>query len=206
MNKGQSLIGLCPFFKKKRKRGCADARVSGMRKRRYLLDGALYHVTMRANRKEMIFTEDSIKGLYMEVLKQARKRYLFAIENFMIMGNHVHLMIRPGPGENLSRIMQWINSVFAMRYNRAFCLTGHTWGERFFSCIINRFQEYIRTFEYIENNPVRAQLVQNVIEWKYSGARSSRDGNFEVLLPPNLVIIVWFPYWQQLAIPALTVS
>lgn len=154
----------------------------------------------------MIFAADAIKGLYLEVLRQAKKKYLFTIDNFIVMGNHVHLMIRPGPHENLSRIMQWINSVFAMRYNRAFGLTGHTWGERFFSCIINRFQDYLKTFEYIDNNPVRAQLVQKVLEWKYSGARSSRDGKFEVLFPPNTLITAWFPYWQQLSIPAVTLS
>lgn len=175
-----------------------------MRKRRYLVDGALYHVTMRANRKEMIFSTDAIKSLYMEVLKQAKTRYLFNVDNFMIMGNHVHLMIRPGPRESLSRIMQWINSVFAIRYNRTFGLTGHTWGERFFSYIVNRLQDYIKTFQYIENNPVSAQLVHTVLDWQYSGARCSREGNYKVLLPPNLIIATWFPYWQQLAIPATT--
>jgi len=168
-----------------------------MRRRRMLRDGATYHVTMRANRKEMIFEPDAIKGLYMRVLAQAKTKYLFVIDNFTIMGNHVHLLIRPGKGENLSRIMQWINSVFAMRYNRRFGITGHTWGERFFSCIINRMQEYIKTFEYIEQNPVRAQLVDKALDWKYSGARCSSEGHFEVLNPPNGVILLFFPYWQQ---------
>ncbi len=53
------------------------------------------------------------------------------------MGNHFHLIIRPQKNENLSRIMQWILSVFALKFNRLFTYSGHVWYDRFTSKIIN---------------------------------------------------------------------
>ena len=103
-----------------------------MRKRRLLVPDSVYHVTMRANRREMILDSSGIKELYLSVLKAAKARYSMQIHNFCIMGNHVHIIIKPGHNENLSAIMQWINSFFAIRYNRVLGCCGHVWGERFF--------------------------------------------------------------------------
>lgn len=171
-----------------------------MRKPRELVNGAIYHVTMRANRKEMIFDPRVIRELYMEILNRAKRRYFFTIDNFIIMGNHVHLMIRPGKNENLSRIMQWINSVFAMKYNKIYGLTGHVWGERFFSVPLKSINKYLYTFDYINKNPVCVKLVDNMYNWLYSGSRFSLEGNYQVLAPPNTLINMFFPGWKVLCI------
>lgn len=71
-----------------------------MRKPRELQDGGLYHVTARANRKEMILDNRGMKDLFLQVVARARKRYDFRIENFTLMGNHFHLMLRPSRGES----------------------------------------------------------------------------------------------------------
>lgn len=147
-----------------------------MRKIRLLKEGALYHVTARANRKEMIFESDEIKNLFLEVIRRARRKYTFSIENFCVMGNHYHLMIRPGAGANLSRIMQWIMSVFAMAYNRIHGLVGHVWGDRFFSMIVSGLKEYLRIFTYIDENPCKARIVDNPRAWRYGGLWHHRSG------------------------------
>ena len=95
-----------------------------MRKPRELREGARYHVTARANRKEMILDSGAYKELFLSVLKRAKARYSFRIENFTIMGNHFHLVIVPGKGESLSSIMQWIMSVFAMAFIDAMDIQG----------------------------------------------------------------------------------
>lgn len=108
-----------------------------MRVPRRLQRGALYHVTVRANRREMIFNSDEVKRLFIMVLERASRKFTFRVDNFCIMGNHVHLLILPESGTSLSRLMQWILSVFAMAYNKKYGLTGHVWGERFFSRIVD---------------------------------------------------------------------
>lgn len=146
-----------------------ERRIQGMRKPRELQEGAVYHVTARANRKEMIFDNKGMKDLFLEVLVRAREKYRFRIDNFCVMGNHIHLMIRPGEKESLSRIMQWILSVFAMAYNRVFGYTGHVWGCRFFSRIMASFQQFVKIFEYIDRNPVEANQVEEASNWHYGG-------------------------------------
>ncbi len=95
-----------------------------MRKKRKLIEGAKYHITARANRSELILNAPKMKGLFLNILKRAKKKYKFSITNFCIMGNHIHLMIQPLKPESLSRIMQWILATFAINYNKLF---GFNW-------------------------------------------------------------------------------
>jgi len=142
-----------------------------MRHPRQLREGARYHVTGRINRQKPELEAKAIKEEFLEVVRRAKQRYSFQIENFCIMGNHFHFIILPAKGECLSDIMRWIMSVFAMRYNRINGIHGHVWGERFFSRIIDGFVEYLRIFAYICNNPIKAGCVPGSAKnWEYGGA------------------------------------
>ena len=147
-----------------------------MRKPRQLEAGARYHVTARANRKEMILDTSAMKELFLSVIKRAKKKYDFRLENFCIMGNHFHFVIQPGRGESLSAIMRWILSVFAMAFNKIRGFTGHVWGSRFFSRIISGLRELMQVFEYIDENPVKASQVADRRDWRYGGLGHNREG------------------------------
>ena len=172
-----------------------------MRKPRVLREGALYHVSARANRKERILAEEGMNDVLLQVIQRARKRYHFRIENFCIMGNHYHLMIRPGPRESLSRIMQWIMSVFAMTYNRIHGYSGHVWGERFFSKIIGEFRDFLETYRYIDRNPVDAGLVLYDWEWSHGGLWHDRYGWRYILDIPSDGVSLWAPRHVLLRLP-----
>ena len=73
-------------------------RICGMRKPRQLLEGARYHVSARINRKEMLLDPSGIKTMFLEVVKRAKLKYGFKIENFCIMGNHFHFIMQPDEG------------------------------------------------------------------------------------------------------------
>jgi putative transposase len=77
--------------------------------------------------------------------------------------------------------MQWILSVFAMAWNRKHFASGHVWGERFFSKIIDSMREYVKTFMYVTQNPVRAQLVNRIDEWEFGGLWHFIIGSQEIL-------------------------
>ena len=140
-----------------------------MRKPRHLQAGGRYHVCARANRKEMIMEANAMKSLFLTVLARAKNKYDFRVENFCIMGNHFHLIIQPINGANLSAIMQWILSVFAMAWNRHHNISGHVWGTRFFSKLISSIAEYLQLFRYIDENPIKSGLVQRSEDWPYGG-------------------------------------
>ena len=154
-----------------------------MRRRRELLENATYHIVTRTNRKEMIFDTMEIRTLFLQILAKAKKRYRFTIENFCIMGNHIHLMIKPKQRTDLSRIMQWLLSVFAQTYNRMKKLTGHVWGDRFFSRAIKNLREYVTVFSYINDNPVKAGLVERSEDWPCCGS-SFRIRSVRTILDP----------------------
>ena len=159
-----------------------------MRKIRELKCNAEYHVTARANRKEFIFESKEMKDLFLSVLKDAKKKYKFLIKNFCIMGNHIHMIIKPLAKENLSKIMQWILSVFAVKYNKLLGITGHVWYDRFRSKIIDDIRQLIATYRYIAENPVRAGIVDNPIHYEYNGITHAKKNKFDVMEPPSGVL------------------
>ena len=141
------------------------------RKIRELIPGASYHVCARINRQELIFNthENEFKKLFMSYLKQAKAKYPFKLYNFVIMGNHIHLQVEPISDTELPRLMQWLLSNFARAYNRHFKYRGHLWYDRYKSKVIKTVRQFINTFLYIANNPVRARLVQDPLAWSFSG-------------------------------------
>lgn len=136
----------------------------------------------------MILEDEQIKLLFLDVLVRAKKKYGFIFRNFCIMGNHIHLEITPQEDLSISRIMQWILSVFALQYNKIFNYKGHVWYDRFKSKVIESVRQLINTFLYIANNPVRAALANHPLEFVYSGITFHKNGppwpKYEKLLDP----------------------
>jgi putative transposase len=120
------------------------------------------------NRNEIIF-DDATSALLLETITRCKKKYSFKMLTFVIMGNHTHLMIIPGKNSPLPKIMQWIKSVFAKKYNKLTGQSGHVWKDRYFSVIIETVEQFITTFEYIVKNPLKAGLVQNAKDYRHSG-------------------------------------
>jgi putative transposase len=148
----------------------------------------------------MILEEPRTKALFLDVVAKAKQRYAFRIENFTIMGNHIHLMIKPEKGVSLSRIMQWILSVFAQAYNKINGLTGHVWGERFFSRIMHTLNEYLRTFDYIDENPVKAGLVTFGFDWAFGGLYYRQRGIGGLIDPLTMPLTLLLPRHRQLSL------
>jgi putative transposase len=81
--------------------------------------------------------------------------------------------------------MQWILSVFAMYYNRIHKITGHVWGERFWSRIIDNINQLFDTFRYISDNPVKAEMVRIAEEYKFGGLYQILKGIFDIVDKPE---------------------
>jgi len=172
-----------------------------MRKNRVLRQGSRYHISVRVNNKEMLLNTPAARKLFLGVINKARKKYAFSIDNYVVMGNHVHLIMYPGINESLSRIMQWILSVYAMVYNKRFNRSGHFWGERFFSRIIDSFFDYLHTFDYIDRNPFVAGLVSEIYGWRFSGVFEHRYGRCHTVTPMPVHLMTFFPYHFRIALP-----
>lgn len=126
--------------------------------------------------------------MFLKTLERAKKKYNFKMRNFCIMGNHVHMMITPGDGESLSRIMQWILSVFAIHFNKIFGINGHVWHDRFRSTVVETLRQALHTFLYIAQNPVKAGIVDNCFDYTYNGVLFLQENNYRILEPPDALV------------------
>jgi putative transposase len=164
-----------------------------LRKRRRIVPNARYHVIARVNRFALELDRDWIKEMLMVVLKEAKMKYDFSIQSFCIMGNHVHLIIQPGEESSLSKIMQWILSVFAIRFNRAHEINGHFWYDRFKSWVIETTSRFMQLFEYIAKNPVEAEICSRVEEYRYGSIYYLIRGKYRIVDKPDFDLREIFP-------------
>ena len=149
-----------------------------------LYPGAEYHVGSRINRGEKIFNDPAARELFADVLERVKKKYKFHLRNLCLMSNHFHIIIQPEKQESLPRIMQWLKSVFAKEWNKMTSSEGVLWGGVYFSRIIRDFIDFVRTFIYIDENPVRAGLVRHPSDWKYGRLWERIKGMLEIFMPP----------------------
>jgi putative transposase len=91
--------------------------------------------------------------------------------------------------------MQWILSVFARLWNIAHNLSGHVWGERFFSRIIAGILDMVRMYWYLDENPVKAGLVGAPWEWEYGGLWHYRHRERGIQEEPESIIPLFMPQW-----------
>jgi putative transposase len=150
------------------------------RKKRICLPELTYHATSRCIEKKPLMKNDKMKDLMIFVVKAAGTKYSFELVGYAIMDNHFHIFIRTvNGGENISRIMQYIKSQFARRYNKIMRRSGPFWNERFGDNIIEFTKNPAFTFfwvlSYINYNPVRSRYVNNPCDYKYSSINCYLD-------------------------------
>ncbi|BBM86339.1 transposase [Candidatus Uabimicrobium amorphum] len=123
-----------------------------MRPIRISMINGLFHITTRCDNKNFYFREDEDFIEYLKVVEKARQKYGFKLHAYCITSNHVHLLISTPAEDNLSKLMQYINGQYSKNYNRRHKRTGHFWGERFYSTIIESENQLLNTIFYIELN------------------------------------------------------
>jgi putative transposase len=120
-----------------------------------------YHVTTRTNNKEFRFKpKRSTFLLFARIINLAIAKYSVEISHFVLMSNHYHIIFKT-PNANIHRVMQFINSMVAREYNKRHNRSGHLWGDRYKSTIIENDEYLQKCAVYIYMNPVRAGIVNH---------------------------------------------
>lgn len=128
---------------------------------------ALYHVTARGDRRGRIYLDEVDRRRFMETLAQGVQRYNWVLSAYCLMGNHYHLLVET-PDANLARGMQWVNGVYTQRFNRRHGRVGHVLQGRYKAILVEGASYLLEVARYIVLNPVRAHLVEDPSEWKWS--------------------------------------
>ena len=164
-----------------------------MRKARFIIPGAFYHVTARANHKERLFASPIAKALFIETLALLRRKHECVLADFVVMENHIHLIIQPRGASSLGDCMKWLLGVYTMGYNRVFKTWGRVWGGRYFSRPINGIGDMASTLAYVDRNPVRAFLVESPEDWEWGGLHCHRVGQDDIAGAPSPWLLMLAP-------------
>jgi REP element-mobilizing transposase RayT len=108
-----------------------------MRKPRILEALTWYWIVTAINRHEPLFLERAAVDLFNRVLREAGERFAIEVRHLVIQADRVSFYIKPADGFMLPVVMQWIKQTFACRYNALKRLDGHTWGDRYWSKVID---------------------------------------------------------------------
>ena len=138
------------------------------RKARIEYEGAFYHVIVRGNQRQEIFKGEGDFLEYLEILSNYKKRYNFSLYSYVLMNNHVHLLIetREAP---LSKILQGLNQSYTMYFNRRYRTVGHLFQGRYKAILCDRDGYLLSLIKYIHFNPVRAKVVKSPDSYRWSG-------------------------------------
>jgi putative transposase len=139
---------------------------------RMYYSNAVYHVCIRGNNKRAILISNEDKESFMVTLLRHKERYRFRLYGYVLMDNHVHLVISPKDGgANISKIMQAITLSYSRKYRYTHDYSGYVWAGRFKSNVIASERYIHQCLEYIHNNPVRAGIVRYAKEYYWSSHR-----------------------------------
>jgi hypothetical protein len=108
-----------------------------MRAKRILVQGASwYEVRTAVNNREPLFRRRQAVKVFCRVFGEARKRFSFELRGFRLEREWLSFYIKPADGLLLPAIMQWVKQTFAVRFNRCAERTGHVWGDRYWSQVL----------------------------------------------------------------------
>lgn len=143
---------------------------------RVVIPGLPLHVIQRGNNRSLTFLAAEDYRRYREVLLNASQRFGCAIHAYVLMTNHVHLLLTPEDERGPARMMQAIGRVYVRHVNARHQRTGTLWEGRYRSTLVDSERYLLACFRYIELNPVRAGMVKHPDRYRWSSYRHNADG------------------------------
>ena len=142
-----------------------------------------YHIMSRTNGKRMYMKKKRDQKVLCGILKLCCIKHAVIIYAFTPMVNHFHMMIRFESETDLSKFMGEFKSKYAKYFNAKYKTSGHFWGDRFRSTLVQDDKHALACLRYIDRNAVKAGLVDHPGKWQMSSFRSYAFGENHLLLP-----------------------
>ncbi len=139
-------------------------------RKKFTQGNIISHITQRAAGKDLCFVEDDDFLCMLGFLKDSAKKHDYEIYAFCLMGNHIHLLLQPHR-ENLQVAMRDLFSRYAMRFNRKYERRGHLFGGPYRQAICLDESYLIAASTYIHLNPVKADIVNDSRDYRWSSVR-----------------------------------
>jgi putative transposase len=137
------------------------------RKPRIEYEGAFYHIITRGNQRQKIFKDPLDYQKFLDILTSYKQRYHFCLYAYVLMSNHVHLLIET-KDIRLSKILQGVNQRYTMYYNCRYKTVGHLFQGRYRAILFDRDRYLLALLKYIHHNPVRAKIAGSFAKYPWS--------------------------------------
>lgn len=155
------------------------------RRRRVLLSDYPLHIVQRGINREPCFFTDEDYYCHLHWLEESARACGCAIHAYVLMTNHVHLLLTPGETGSPSRLMQSLGRRYVQYANRFYRRTGSLWEGRFKSSVVQAEDYLLACQRYIELNPVRAGMVADPGQYRWSSYRANGLGQADARLTPH---------------------
>lgn len=156
---------------------------------RLYLAGCPQHLIQRGNNRMPCFRVEADYQFYLEHLEKAAKRHGVAIHAYVLMTNHVHLLLTPADAGACPGMMQSLGRRYVRYFNDRYSRTGTLWEGRYKSTLVDSDAYFFTVSRYIELNPVRAKIVQFPAGYYWSSYRINALGSPSTLLTPHRLYV-----------------
>ncbi|MSP97508.1 MAG: transposase [Betaproteobacteria bacterium] len=146
------------------------------------LAGFPLHLIQRGNNRAACFFSDADRTAYLHWLGSHAARLDIKVHAWVLMTNHVHLLITVPSPAHASRLMQALGRSYVRYVNRAYARSGTLWEGRFHACAVHAEGYLLACMRYIELNPVRAGLTSDPGAYPWSSNRRNALGQSDALL------------------------
>lgn len=142
-----------------------------------------FFVTSVTHDRKRLFQVERYALLLVDILKQDRAKGRYSVHAYVVMPDHIHVLLTPAEDVSLEKAMQFIKGGFSFRAKKEFAYAGEIWQRSYTEHRITDAADFEQHRQYIEDNPVRAGLVLNAADYVYSSAHAEAAVDAE---PPRL--------------------
>ena len=143
------------------------------------------HVVQRGNNRQPCFLDEEDYRHYLACLGKASTKYAVSIHAYVLMGNHVHLLLTPKTDTGVSLFMQSVGRRYVWYFNRRHNRTGTLWEGRYRASLVQDDAYLLACYRYIELNPVRAGLAGDPVGYRWSSYSANALGRRNPLVTPH---------------------
>ncbi len=155
---------------------------------RLFLEGVPLHVVQRGVDRANIFFGDADFDLYRHWLGKAAREHGCDVHAYVLMTNHVHLLLTPRDEGGVGRMMQSLGGRYVKYLNERLGRSGTLWEGRYRATAVDSERYFLACCRYIELNPVRAGLVGHPGGWRWSSWHAHSEGTRDGVLAPHAIL------------------
>jgi putative transposase len=155
------------------------------RKARIIVEGGYHHILTRGNNRKRIFYDNQDCRRFKETAKSYLEKFQVFILHYCLMPNHLHFLMKVQKAQDLAKFMQAVLQVYANYFRKKYDSVGFTFQNRYKSHIIESDLYLLECARYIERNPLRAGIINNLSDYSFSSFHYYAKGVSDELI--NLV-------------------